>query len=70
MKTDDDRLMDIYIWLSNTFDCDTAFSGESLNEYISIHLPNWCEENCDDMNTPKCWEKYFELKFAGKDGKV
>ena len=62
-KTSEMKLQDMYIWFANNLDCDTSFSGESVSELISKHAPDWCEENCDDMNTPKCWQKYFDLKF-------
>ena len=67
MKTDSDKLLDICIWLANNLDCNTSFSGESVNELIGRHAPDWCEENCGPaIIEAKCWQKYFDLKFAAR----
>ena len=68
MKTNGEKLQAIYGWLAENLDCDTSFSGESASEFIHRHSSDWCEENCDMLVGDRCWQKYFDLKFAGKDG--
>ena len=68
MKTDGEKLRTIYEWLAKNLDCNTFFSGESVNELISRCEPEYCEENCGpSIIDAKCWQKYFDLKFVEKD---
>lgn len=53
-------------WLADIFGhpCEYGFDGKEVIEVLEKGAPDWCDENCGEINCKECWKKYMEVLMA------